>query len=272
MRKESFKGIWKYGYYLLKLPNYIRNIGLAGTAGFIRCAFAYRLHIRLKEGTIRLHSSRYRIWFEIRKNTSDIEVFGNIILEGSYDFIIRELKNSIHGGAVVDLGANTGLFSCMAAAQVQGFKILSVEPQKENYDMLVRNVENKCLNAGIWNKCAYLKIEDTGYEYGFVVRECTEEEADVKAVDMNFIISKYGIHKIDLLKIDIEGSEYELFDDSCQSWIGLVENIIIEIHDHIKPGCYKRVSETLKNNGFYEQKNNIKEQNVYAYSKRKKGG
>ena len=41
---------------------------------------------------------------------------------------------------------------------------------------------------------------------------------------------------IDILKIDIEGAEKEVFSDTS-AWIEKVDSIIIELHERMKPGC-----------------------------------
>jgi hypothetical protein len=46
----------------------------------------------------------------------------------------------------------------------------------------------------------------------------------------------HQLESIDILKIDIEGAEKEVFADST-AWLGRVRAIIIELHDRLKPGC-----------------------------------
>ncbi|GHT40273.1 hypothetical protein FACS189443_0370 [Planctomycetales bacterium] len=48
----------------------------------------------------------------------------------------------------------------------------------------------------------------------------------------------YNIKNIDVLKIDVEGSEKEIFENSDE-WIDFVNVFLIELHDRIKPGCAK---------------------------------
>jgi len=50
------------------------------------------------------------------------------------------------------------------------------------------------------------------------------------------LMQQMGWSKLDLLKIDIEGAEREVFDDSPR-WIGVVNACMAELHDHLKPGC-----------------------------------
>ena len=49
-------------------------------------------------------------------------------------------------------------------------------------------------------------------------------------------MSEYDLKWVDLLKVDIEGAEKEVFG-SPDEWIGSVGAIAIELHDRFKPGC-----------------------------------
>jgi hypothetical protein len=50
------------------------------------------------------------------------------------------------------------------------------------------------------------------------------------------IMKNYSLSKIDILKVDIEGAEKEVFSDTL-SWIEKVDSIIIELHERMKKGC-----------------------------------
>jgi hypothetical protein len=50
------------------------------------------------------------------------------------------------------------------------------------------------------------------------------------------IMQDYNLEKVDILKIDIEGAEKEVFTDTS-SWIEKVNSIIIELHERMKAGC-----------------------------------
>lgn len=62
------------------------------------------------------------------------------------------------------------------------------------------------------------------------------EEHDLKTITVDRILEETGWPGIDIFKIDIEGSELELFSNNYESWISKVRVFIIEFHDRIKPG------------------------------------
>jgi hypothetical protein len=59
------------------------------------------------------------------------------------------------------------------------------------------------------------------------------------------LIADYKLTKIDILKIDIEGSEKEVFNN-CISWIDNVNSIIVELHERMKKGCNKSFYKVTK--------------------------
>jgi hypothetical protein len=56
---------------------------------------------------------------------------------------------------------------------------------------------------------------------------------------MDTLMKETGLSTIDLLKIDIEGAEKDVFQDCA--WIKNVRVIAIELHDRVRPGCQSTV-------------------------------
>ena len=105
------------------------------------------------------------------------------------------------------------------------------------------------LHAGLWNKTCKLGIKDRGTgDWGFVVYE--DENGTIDAVSMMDVIKQMNIDHIDLLKMDIEGSEFEVFDESAEQWIDKVGVLIIETHNKFRPGCEERVFAMMARHGF----------------------
>ena len=53
----------------------------------------------------------------------------------------------------------------------------------------------------------------------------------MRATDINTLLAESGSDAIDLLKIDIERSEVEVFARNFEPWLGRVRNLVIELHD-----------------------------------------
>ncbi len=68
--------------------------------------------------------------------------------------------------------------------------------------------------------------------------------SSVSGISVSDSLEAEGLSRVDLLKIDIEGSEFEVFSGDC-SWLKRVGIIVIELHDYMRPGCSKALMDAL---------------------------
>jgi len=69
------------------------------------------------------------------------------------------------------------------------------------------------------------------------VEEVREKKSDIEAVSIPYLLQKFNFKKIDILKIDIEGSEKDLFETDTDEWLPYVTTLCIELHDHLRKGA-----------------------------------
>ncbi len=178
----------------------------------------------------------------LRNKTSDVPTFHDIFLFGEYDIPLDFPPNTI-----LDIGANVGLTAVYFANRYPAARIISVEPESENFDVLVQNTaayKNVLpLNRAISNKGDQLiHVVDKGFgAWGFMTSEKHpakegEIKGTAKTVTVPEIMDWYELQTIDVVKIDVEGAEKELFEDNYQSWIPKARCIIIELHDRTRKG------------------------------------
>jgi hypothetical protein len=68
----------------------------------------------------------------------------------------------------------------------------------------------------------------------------------VKVVTLEEALDLTGSPSIDFLKMDIEGSEHDIFADSIEpELLGRIKHLAVEYHDHLRPGTLKLVRERL---------------------------
>ncbi len=122
------------------------------------------------------------------------------------------------------------------------------------------------MNCGIWNKITNLLVKDVGFgNWGFVVEEVDTETPDsIRAITITDIMKMYNIDYIDILKIDIEGSEKELFESAYEEWLPKVHLIIIELHDRFRKGTAKSFFKTMSD---YNFSLTLKDENIYCFMK-----
>ncbi|MBO4813108.1 FkbM family methyltransferase [Candidatus Saccharibacteria bacterium] len=211
----------------------------------------------------------------MRPFTTDMNLMKQLLVDnGEYDFLYDKKYGSYRKAKVViDAGANVGMFSRVIMEYAKDAKVIAIEPEQKNFEMLKKNVSMEgsrvsCLKNGLWNKKCKLVVESSGRgEWGFTVKEVKGGRYDVSAVSISDLIAEYKLPRIDILKMDIEGSEYEVFDKSCLKWLDKVEMVITEIHDDIREGCSARVLKYMKEKGFGCERRS--EMWIFTRSKRK---
>ncbi|HVW84830.1 MAG TPA: FkbM family methyltransferase [Bryobacteraceae bacterium] len=156
------------------------------------------------------------------------------------------LKLSKSPRVIVDAGSNIGLAAVFFANRYPEAKIIAVEPEPSNYDVLRRNVAPYPnvipVCAAIWKDNESVCIVDPGTgKWGFQIsaadgRNPEDRAGCVTGLAVGELMKRHSIERVDLLKLDIEGAEKEVFEN-CQSWIDRVDMIVVELHDRFRAGC-----------------------------------
>ena len=174
----------------------------------------------------------------IRKSTTDEHVFQQIFLYDDYEIGQLNFKPK----TIIDAGSYVGYASIFFNYKYPEARIAAIEPSSANFGTLQQNTQNipsiTRYKAGLWHKEAKIKVVDrkTG-NWGFMIEEVgPDEKFDLETITVQKIMLDKGWDEIDIFKIDIEGSELELFTYNYEEWISKVKIFIIEFHDRIKPG------------------------------------
>lgn len=199
-----------------------------------------KLYIQFSLGyTNQLVIPGFKYKINLRKNTTDIKSFKRILLAAEYDINIP-----FEPKVIVDAGANIGLFSLIIKNRYPDVKIICIEPDPGNFEVLKSNLSSYSdiyfVNKALWYENAGLYISDKMNlgEWGLIV-ESNQELANAKSITVDIIRELYNIDVIDLFKIDIEGSEKYLFSENYEEWLKSTRMIIIELHDWINAGSSK---------------------------------
>lgn len=159
------------------------------------------------------------------RNKFDEEVVKEVIVDLEYERWGEITINE--GDTVIDCGAHIGSFTRLALANKAN--VIAIEPADNNFELLKINTEGqknlKLINALLW----------TGKEVAFKVDlkrgELNKIDGDgvmQPSVRLDDLITKFKIEKIDLLKMDIEGAEYEVLYNFKH--LKIVEQLTMEWH------------------------------------------
>jgi FkbM family methyltransferase len=219
------------------MTRYYGNYGLGG----VLAVCIYRLVGRPKEITV--HPPGIQEPLHIRTQTSDESAYEQILLHSQYAFDLPFSPKTI-----VDAGANIGMASIYFAHTYPEAKVIAIEAEASNFAVLARNVRPFPtiipIHAALWNRDGAICVSEpdpaTGRngKWGFVTREGAG--VNVRAITMGTLMKEMRMQAIDVLKVDIEGAEKEVFE-ACD-WMGDIRCLMIELHDRFKPGCNEAVN------------------------------
>ena len=140
-------------------------------------------------------------------------------------------------GFILDLGANVGYASVDLALRYPEAFIVAVEPEPSNAVVLRHNARGlriEVVEAAAWPRSTSLELKEAEIgNVGFRVHEAPSERGGVRAVTVPELMERFGAATIDLLKIDIEGSEVELLSEEAD-WLEQVRAISVEFHDSFR--------------------------------------
>lgn len=183
----------------------------------------------------------------IRPATTDMSVFTQI-------FHDQELNIKMgKANVIVDAGAHIGLSSIWYALRFPDAHIIAIEPEPNNYSILKKNTvifkNIIALEGALWYREKPLKIKEGCKDtWGFRVEE-TSDKNGIQSFTMNDIMNHLVYKKIDVLKMDIEGSEVEVLSNS-NIWVNSIDLILIEHHERFRPGCLKAINDAISNYSF----------------------
>jgi len=169
------------------------------------------------------------------------------------------INNLDNTSIIVDLGASKGGFSKEIAEKYCYSMLVLVEGNPELSEKLKAFFKDndmvKVVNAVIGSEPKdsvkfYLSelSSSSSLFRSFSELNKVKSEIDVKMLTLNDIFSVYGIKKIDLLKMDIEGAEWEMFEKFSKEDFDRIEQISVEFHDFIEPGLKARTERCIKKN------------------------
>lgn len=186
-----------------------------------------------RQAVLRTHDG---LKIAIRRNLWDAEVVREIFFEQPYTRHLTLSKRPV----VVDIGSYIGDFALYAVKYLDAARVVAYEPTRENFAMLKRNVE---LN-GYSDRIS--PVRKAVGRPGRVVLNVRKRAADemhvsphwyrgaeartIPSVTLAGLLKAHGLQTVDLLKVDCEGGEYEIFATAPDAVFTRINNIALEYH------------------------------------------
>ncbi|MGA1825531.1 MAG: FkbM family methyltransferase [bacterium] len=176
---------------------------------------------------------------------------------------------------IVDIGANMGLFVMWIAPKVSRGKIIAIEPTESIY--VLKNNLNKNSIKNVKTIKAAIGIDGQDVELitypGFNVINhqsiqkptlftrilvnllttqwrCKKAIEKVPSVSLDRIIMENNLDKIDFLKLDAEGCEYEIFRNLSDNNFNKIDKIAMEFHEYLSGNSHQELVSILEAKGY----------------------
>lgn len=184
-------------------------------------------------------------WWNERSETKDSVVF-RMVCTGDEYRMHKKPKDKV----VLDVGAHVGSFSYLAVCR-HAREVHAFEPNPENYDLLVKNMirfpEVHCYKQGIVGNdgvgVGKLRSHEPTETWSGISNNGT---IDIDCVAIDDVLNRIG--KVDIMKIDCEGSEFPIFR-TLRQWDKIGE-ICGEFHDGACGGDRWELKWILEKAGF----------------------
>lgn len=196
---------------------------LAGFLGISRPTFPFDIPLR-DGGVVRVFSR------------GETKVFWTIFVQECYR-VWSDCQT------IVDAGANIGVFSIWAARRLSNARILALEPHPETFARLRHNLEANGLGTRV-QPVQFALAEECGereIRSGAESQRCSLVPSDrqgaepdsvkVPSISLTRLMEQYQLQQIDLLKMDIEGSEWEVLLSAPPSVLRRIRRIQFEYHE-----------------------------------------
>ncbi len=173
----------------------------------------------------------YQAAVTLRPQDGDLSILYEIFAREGYK-VSDDLLSPESVRTIVDAGANIGFASLYLAARYRNAKIYSIEPNPENFALLKENTAREprivpiqaCLTAvpeeqvfiSTTGRASHFKMNTRGHG------------VSVKGISIEQLCCEHAIDRIDLLKIDVEGAEKQIFNSA--TFLPKIGVIIAELH------------------------------------------
>jgi len=198
------------------------------------------------------------IKLKIRTRTTDLMALTNVWLIQEY---LDDELNIENNDVVLDIGGHIGLFALFASQFCKKGKIFCFEPIKENYNILLENIELNAakniipFNLAVYNDSKRVKMYLNEDDAGHSIILPSSKSIQTDSISLKKIFDDNKIDLCGFAKIDCEGSEYSIIDALPSEYLKRINKMAIEYHfADSKPELARALISKIENAGFHVKK------------------
>ena len=214
--------------FLTKLNIFLKSIKL------FKNWYVYPLvYFKLTKKDHVIFQTKTGLKIKIRVNSTDLMALTHVWMIQEYSNSDFEINDS---DIVIDVGAHIGLFALFASQSCKRGKIFCFEPIKENYELLVENINSNKIkniipfNFAVSNTSDSVKIFLNDDYSGHSMFLETNNFVIVKSKPLLDIFIENNIQECNFLKLDCEGAEYDIINSLSPEFLNKIKKYAIEYH------------------------------------------
>jgi len=141
---------------------------------------------------------------------------------------------------IIDCGANIGVFALYAASHAPRSHIFAVEPFPSTFQELCENIKLNQLDnrvtcvsialSGNDGKVNMYAAPHVASQARQVIQPSGSDTVSVPALSLSSLFAQIGVNAVDILKMDIEGSEHTALVQAEPSVLARIKRITVEYH------------------------------------------
>lgn len=195
--------------------------------------------------------------FQVR-NFHDVWVIKEVCLDQCY---LNPNLEMVHNPVIIDIGACLGAFAVDAGSRYPKGRIYAYEPFLPSYELLNRNIGmNHLPNVSAFpyavaglpgNRKLYLNSRYPML-HSMVPSDQTgpQTAVEIRATSLDSIMADNAIDRCDILKIDCEGSEFEIVLEASDETLERIRFVSLEYHDGVTALAHGDLVRFLADRGF----------------------
>jgi len=182
------------------------------------------------------------------------------------EIFLREDYGTIEDGAVIlDLGANIGIFAVYAAMSARDVTVYAYEPMADFFTLMQENIRLNTLNGAV--RCFNAAVAGDAHSRDLFVQgpglffptlvpanqDSMTRKINVACTTLADILDSNELERVDLLKMDCEGAEYEILYGTPRRYFDRVREIRMEYHDRPEKGHNAQALATFLKGAGYDE-------------------